>query len=69
MCIYDHFSYPKIFYFSIGIIFKDTGGLLRRWCGGLSRRCGGLVVGVPASRPPVPGSNLNYGGLPKNIYG
>ena len=24
----------------------------------LSRRCGGLVVRVPASRSPVPGSNL-----------
>ena len=34
-------------------------GLVRR-CGSLvtSRMCGGLAVRVPASRPPVPGSNF-----------
>ena len=38
---------------------------LRR-CGGLARRCGGLVVSVPASRSPVHGSNLGRGLTPQS---
>ena len=33
---------------------REEGGIKRR-------RCGGLVVSVPASRSPVPGSNLGVG--------
>ena len=45
---------------SVGLqCYRMCVGLVRR-CGSLvtSRMCGGLAVRVPASRPPVPGSNF-----------
>ena len=48
----------------IGIIrLKNTflTHFLREEGGIKKRRCGGLVVSVPASRSPVPGSNLGPG--------
>ena len=43
-----------------GGLGRRCGGLERK-CGGLERRCGGLGVSVPASGPPVLGSNLGPG--------
>ena len=47
--------------------YPEESGSKLEWCG--LRRCGGLVVSVPAARLPVLGSNLGLGPLHSAVAG